>query len=35
MDKLKNIPFYRKGMPHKPIYGMDFLYELKANWGEE
>ena len=22
-------------MPHKPIYGTDFLDDLKANWGEE
>jgi len=35
MDKLQNIPFYKKGMPHKPIYGTDFLDDLKANWGEE
>jgi len=35
MDKLEKIPFYKKNMPHKPIYGTDFLDELKANWGEE
>jgi N-dimethylarginine dimethylaminohydrolase len=32
---LEKIPFYQKGMPHKPIYGTDFLEDLKANWGEE
>jgi len=35
MDKLKKIPFYREGLPHKPIYGTDFLDDLKATWGEE
>ena len=35
MDTLQNIPFYEEGMPHKPIYGTDFLDDLKANWGEE
>jgi len=35
MDKLEKIPFYKKGLPHKPIYGTDFLDDLKANWGEE
>ena len=35
MSKLEEIPFYQKGMPHKPIYGTDFLDDLKANWGEE
>ncbi len=35
MDILQNIPFYEEGMPHKPIYGTDFLDDLKANWGEE
>ena len=32
---LQKIPYYRAGMPHKPIYGTDFLEELKVNWGEE
>jgi len=35
MAQLEKIPFYEKGMPHKPIYGTDFLDDLKANWGEE
>lgn len=35
MDQLEKIPFYQEGMPHKPIYGTDFLDDLKANWGEE
>ena len=35
MDQLQKIPFYREGMPHKPIYGTDYLDDLKANWGEE
>ena len=35
MDTLKNIPGYEEGMPHKPIYGTDYLDDLKANWGEE
>jgi N-dimethylarginine dimethylaminohydrolase len=35
MDLLEKIPFYRKGLPHKPIYGTDFLEELKTNGGEE
>jgi len=35
MDKLGKIPFYKQGTPHKPIYGIDFLDELKATWGEE
>ncbi|RKX76006.1 MAG: hypothetical protein DRP87_13105 [Spirochaetes bacterium] len=32
---LEKIPFYKKGLPHKPILGTDFLDELKTNWGEE
>jgi len=35
LDILEKIPLYEKGTPHKPIYGTDFLDELKANWGEE
>lgn len=35
MSKLDQIPFYKKGMPYKPIYETDFLDELKINWGEE
>lgn len=35
MNQLEKIPFYKEGMPHKPIYGTDFLDDLKANWGEE
>jgi len=35
MDTLQNIPFYEEGMPHRPIYGTDFLDDLEANWGEE
>jgi len=35
MDKLEKIPFYKKGLPHKPIYGTDFLDDLEANWGEK
>jgi N-dimethylarginine dimethylaminohydrolase len=35
MNQLEKIPFYQKGMPHKPIYGIDFSDELKATWGEE
>ena len=35
MNKLEKIPFYKAGIPHKPIYGTDFLDDLKANWGEE
>ena len=35
MDQLERIPLYQEGMPHKPIYGTDFLDDLKANWGEE
>ena len=34
MNKLEKIPFYQKGLPHKPIYGTDFLDDLEANWGE-
>ncbi len=34
MGKLEKIPFYKKGLPHKPIYGTDFLDDLEANWGE-
>lgn len=32
---LQKIPFYKAGLPHKPIYGTDFLDELKLNWGEQ
>jgi len=35
VDILKNIPGYEEGMPHKPIFGTDYLDDLKANWGEE
>jgi N-dimethylarginine dimethylaminohydrolase len=35
MKKLQQIPLYREGMPHKPIFGTDFLDDLVANWGEE
>lgn len=35
MDKLEKIPLYKKGVPHKPIYGIDFLDDLKETWGEE
>lgn len=35
MNLLEKIPSYEPGMPHKPIYGTDFLDDLKANWGEE
>ncbi len=35
MDSLEHIPLYKKQMPHKPIFGTDFLDDLKANWGEE
>jgi len=35
MELLEKIPYYKKGFPHKPIYGTDFLDDLKANWGEE
>jgi len=35
MDKLEKIPLYKKGTPHKPIYGTDFLDDLKPTWGEE
>ncbi|MBA7632961.1 2-nitroimidazole nitrohydrolase [subsurface metagenome] len=35
VDTLEKIPNYREGMPHRPIYGTDFLDDLAANWGEE
>ena len=35
MSQLEGIPFYKAGTPHKPIYGTDFLDDLKANWGAE
>jgi N-dimethylarginine dimethylaminohydrolase len=35
MGKLEQIPHYREGLPHKPIYGTDFVDDLKANWGDE
>jgi N-dimethylarginine dimethylaminohydrolase len=35
MDLLEKIPLYKKGMPHKPIFDVDFLDELEANWGEK
>lgn len=35
MAILEKIPFYKKGLPHRPIYGTDFLDDLKATWGEE
>ena len=35
MSKLDKLPLYKKGTPYKPIYGTDFLDDLKATWGEE
>jgi N-dimethylarginine dimethylaminohydrolase len=35
MVKLQDIPYYQEGMPHKPLFGIDFVDELKAAWGEE
>ena len=34
MSVLEKIPFYQKDMPHKPIYGIDFLDEVHMTWGE-
>ncbi|MCG2779083.1 MAG: arginine deiminase family protein [Desulfobacterales bacterium] len=35
MSRLEKIPFYQKDMPHKPIYGIDFLDEVEMAWGEK
>jgi len=35
MSKLDKLPLYEKGTPYKPIYGTDFLDDLKATWGED
>jgi N-dimethylarginine dimethylaminohydrolase len=35
MSQIKKIPFYKEGLPPKPMYEIDFLDELKATWGED
>lgn len=35
MNQLEKIPFYKRGMPHKPIFDVDFLDEVKETWGEK
>jgi len=35
MSQFEKIPFYAKGMPHKPLFGLNFLDDLKETWGEE
>lgn len=34
MNRLERIPNYRHGMPHKPIFDIDFMDEVHLAWGE-
>jgi N-dimethylarginine dimethylaminohydrolase len=35
MDLRQKIPSYKEGMPHKPIFDLDFLEEVESTWGEK
>jgi hypothetical protein len=35
MSILEKIPHYSKGMPHKPIFDIDFQDEVHMAWGEK
>lgn len=35
MSKLEKIPGYKKNMPHKPIFNVEFQEELEKTWGRK